>query len=133
MKKVLTLSTVFAFVVTGALLLAVGFAAPKSSATSSLCHSTTLTIKAPTTARPGRTITVTGGLGRTPAHAVKATLQWKRATATTWKTGNSVNLTNGSYSLKWKAPTRKAKYKIRVRITHLSASRVSATKTVTVK
>ena len=44
-----------------------------------------------------------------------------------------MNLSSGGYTLKWKAPAKKGKYKIRVRVAHSSASNVSACKTVTVK
>ena len=64
---------------------------------------------------------------------MKATLQSRRATSKKWVNGASRNLASGSYSLKWKAPTKKGKYKIRVRVTHLSASSTSAVKTVVVK
>ena len=100
-----------------------GITAPRTSATSALCHSSTVSITAPKTATAGKTITVTGGEPQAPAHTVKATLQYKKATATAWKNGASANLSaSGSYSLKWKAPSAKGKYKIRVRVTHSSAS-----------
>lgn len=109
-----------------------GITAPKTSATSSLCHSTTLSIKAPTSVKAGRTIAVTGSEARRPAHTVKATLQYRKATSTRWLNGASANLSSGAYSLKWKAPSTKGKYKIRVRVTHSGASNRSATKTVSV-
>ena len=64
---------------------------------------------------------------------VKATLQSRRSTSKKWVNRASRNLSGASYSLKWKAPTKKGKYKIRVRVTHLSASKTSAVKTVVVK
>ena len=133
MKKYITLSTILVFAVAGALLVAVGFAAPKSDATTSLCHSMTLSIKAPTTAKPGSSVTVKGSAGQTPSHTVKATLQYRKSTSATWKNGATASISGGAYSLSWKVPTAKATYKVRVRLTHLAASRTSAAKTVTVK
>jgi hypothetical protein len=111
-----------------------GVTAPKTGATSSLCHSTTLSIKAATSVKSGQRITVTGVEARTPAHTVKATLQSRLSTSKKWVNGASANLSSsGSYSLKWKAPAQKGKYKIRVRVAANGASNTSAVKTVTVK
>jgi len=134
MKKTITISTLAAVVVAGAVMLFAGIAAPRTSATAALCHSTTLSIKAPLTALAGKTIKVRGSEAKKPAHAVKATLQSRRSTSKKWINGASANLSSaGSYSLKWKAPAKKGKYKIRVRVTHVSASHTSAVRTVTVK
>jgi len=125
-----TAAVVVAFALVGAL---AAFSAPKTSATTSLCHSTTLSIKAATSVAAGKTITVTGAEAQAPSHTVKATLQYRKATSTKWINGNSTNLSGGKYALKWKAPAKKGKYKIRVRVTHSGASNTSAVKTVTVK
>ncbi len=129
MRKALTIG-ILALAV--AVMAFAGITAPKTSATTSLCHSTTLSIKAPTSVKAGRTITVTGREARTPAHTVKATLQYRKATSTRWLNGASANLSSGAYSLKWKAPSRKGKYKIRVRVTHSGASNRSVVRTVSV-
>jgi len=105
----------------------------RSSATPSLCHSTALSIKAPRTANAGATIAVTGAEAATPQHGVTATLQYKLASASKWKNGASAGLSGASYSLSWKAPAKKGAYKLRVRVTHLSASNTSAVRTVVVK
>ncbi len=63
---------------------------------------------------------------------MKATLQYKLPTASAWKNGPSANLSNGAYSLTWKAPSAKGAYKLRVRVAHLSTSSTSAAKKVTV-
>jgi hypothetical protein len=111
-----------------------GITAPKTSATPSLCHSTKLSISAARTVKAGKRITVKGVEAQTPAHTVKATLQSRRATSKKWANGASANLSStGAYSLKWKAPAKKGKYKIRVRVTHSGTSSTSAVKTVTVK
>jgi hypothetical protein len=111
-----------------------GITAPKTSATPTLCHSTKLSISAARTVKAGKRITVKGVEAQTPAHTVKATLQSRRATSKKWVNGASANLSStGAYSLKWKAPAKKGKYKIRVRVTHSGTSSTSAVKTVTVK
>jgi hypothetical protein len=134
MKRTITISTLAAVVVAGAVMLFAGIAAPRTSATAALCHSTTLSIRAPLTALAGTTIKVTGAEARKPAHTVKATLQSRLSTSTKWINGASANLSSaGSYSLKWKAPAKKGKYRIRVRVTHVSASHTSVVKTVLVK
>lgn len=133
MKKTITISTLAAVVIAGAVMLVAGVTAPRTNATASLCHSSTLSISAPASVLAGKTIKVTGSEPQTPAHTVKATLQSRRSTSTKWINGSYVNLTFGSYALKWKAPARKGKYKIRVRVTHSGASHTSAVKTVTVK
>ena len=133
MKKTITISTLVAVAAAGAVMLFAGLAAPRTNATTGYCHTTVLSIKAPASAVAGTTITVKGAEARTPQHVVKATLQSRRSTSTTWVNKASANLVAGSYSLKWKAPLKKGTYKIRVRITHSGASHTSAVKTVTVK
>ena len=133
MKRTITISTLAAVVVAGALMLFAGVTAPRTGATPALCHSTTLSISAPVSATAGRTIKVTGSEAAPPAHAVKATLQSRLSTSRKWVNGASANLSGASYSLKWKAPAKTGKYKIRVRVAHLSASNTSAVKTVVVK
>ncbi len=134
MRKALLTLTIGAVAVAAAVMAVAGITAPRTSATPSLCHSSTLSISAPRTATAGKSIKVTGGEPQTPAHTVKATLQYRKATAKAWKNGASANLSSsGAYSLKWKAPSAKGKYKVRVRVTHSSSSNTSAAKTVTVK
>ncbi len=111
-----------------------GISAPKTDATSSLCHSTTLSISAAASVKAGKRLTVTGAEAKTPAHTVTATLQSRKATSSKWVNGATANLSSaGAYSLKWKAPAKKGKYKIRVRVTHSGTSNTSSVKTVTVK
>lgn len=134
MKKTLTITTLAIVVIAGAVMLFAGVTAPKTSATTSLCHATTLSIKAPRTVARGKTIRVSGKEAKAPAHSVKATLQSRKSTSTKWVNKATANLSSvGGYALKWKAPAKKGKYKIRVRVTHLSASSTSAVKTVVVK
>jgi hypothetical protein len=130
MRRALTISILGVAV---AIMAFAGFTAPKSDATSSLCHTSTLSITAPSTAKPGQSIAVTGSEPQTPAHTVTATLQYRLSTSKTWVNGKHMNLSSGGYTLKWKAPAKKGKYKIRVRVVHSSASNTSAVKTVTVK
>jgi len=129
MRKALTISILGAAL---AIMAFAGFTAPKSDATSSLCHSSALSITAPSTAKARKSITVTGSEPQSPAHTVTATLQYRLSTSKTWVNGKSTNLSSGGYTLKWKAPAKKGKYKIRVRVAHSSASNASAVKTVTV-
>jgi hypothetical protein len=111
-----------------------GMSAPKTDATPSLCHSTTLSISAAASVKSGSKLTVTGREARTPAHTVTATLQSRKATSSAWVNGAKTNLSSaGAYSLKWKAPAKKGKYKVRVRVTYSGTSSTSAVKTVTVK
>jgi ABC-type uncharacterized transport system YnjBCD substrate-binding protein len=110
-----------------------GVSAPKTDATSSLCHSTALSIAAPASAKAGKSITVTGSEAQMPGHTVRATVQYRLSTSKAWVNGKSADLVSGKYSLKWKAPVKKGKYKIRVRVAHSGASNASAVKTVTVK
>ena len=134
MNKRLTIVTLAIVVIAGAVMLFAGVTAPKTSATTSLCHVTTLSIKAPRTVARGKTITVTGKEAKAPAHSLKATLQSRKSTSAKWVNKATANLSSaGGYSLKWKAPAKKGSYKIRVRITHSGASHTSATKTVKVK
>ena len=134
MRKVLEALTIGILAVAVAVMAFAGITAPKTDATPSLCHSTTLSISAPTSVKSGKRITVTGGEARTPAHTVKATLQSRLSTSKTWVNGASADVSStGAYSLKWKAPAKKGKYKIRVRVTHSGSSSTSALKTVTVK
>lgn len=132
MKKTFTVTTLAVVALAGAAMLFAGVTAPKSDATASLCHAITLSIKTASTVASGKTIKVAGAEARAPAHAVKATLQSRKSTATKWVNGATANLSSsGAYSLKWKAPAKKGTYKIRVRITHAGASHRSATRTVT--
>jgi hypothetical protein len=133
MRKRLTTVTVVAAVLAAAVMVFAAVDTARSSATPSLCHSTALSIKAPGTAKAGKTITVTGTEAQTPQHDVTATLQYKLASSASWKNGASTSLSNGAYSLKWKAPSKKGAYQLRVRVVHLSTSNTSAAKKVTVK
>jgi hypothetical protein len=134
MRRPLLALTIVALALAGAVMAVAGVTATKSGATSAYCHSTALSIKTPATAKAGKTVKVTGAEARTPAHTVKATLQFKKASASKWTNGKSASLSSsGAYSLKWKAPAKKGKYKVRVRVSHLSASNTSAVKTIRVK
>ena len=131
MRKVVTIGIL---VLAVAAMAFAGVTAPKTSATPSLCHSTKLSIKAPKSVKARRSITVTGAEARAPSHTVKARLQYRRATSSRWINGMSRNLSSsGAYSLKWKAPAKKGKYKIRVRVTHSGSSNTSAVRTVRVR
>ena len=132
MRKTITISTVVAVAIAGAVMAFAGVAAPRTNATPSLCHSTKLSIAAPASTTAGATITVTGSEAQTPQHAVKATLQSRLSTSKKWVNGASANVSGAGYSLNWKAPVKKGTYKIRVRVTHRSASQTSAVKTVVV-
>ncbi len=133
MRKALTTLTIGILAIAVAVMAVAGVSAPKTSATSSLCHSSRLSIMAPASVKAGKSITVTGSEPRPPAHAVNATLQYRRATTKKWTNGKTTTLSSGGYSLKWKAPAKKGKYKIRVRVTHSGSSNTSAARTVTVK
>jgi len=133
MRKTITISTLVAVVIAGAVMAFAGVTAPRTNATTSLCHKTKLSISVDTTATAGSTIAVTGSEAATPQHTVKVTLQSRLSTSKKWINRASANLSGASYSLNWKAPTKKGTYKIRVRVTHLSASNVSATKNVVVQ
>lgn len=133
MKRTITISTLAAVAIAGAAMLFAGVSAPRTSATPALCHSSKLSITAPASATAGTTVTVTGSEAQTPQHTVKATLQSRLSASKKWVNGASANLSDGSYSLKWKAPAKKGTYKIRVRVTTGSASSASAVKSVVVK
>ncbi|MCX6364204.1 MAG: hypothetical protein NTW58_08575 [Actinobacteria bacterium] len=133
MRKTIVISTLTAVVIAGAVMAFAGVTAPRSNATSGLCHATSLSITAPATATAGSTVAVTGSEAQTPQHTVKATLQSRLSTSKKWVNGASANLSGASYSLNWKAPAKKGTYKVRVRVAHLSASNASAVKTVVVK
>ncbi len=131
MRKVVTIGIL---VLAVAAMAFAGVTAPRTSATPSLCHSTKLSIKAPKSVKARRSITVTGAEARAPAHAVKATLQYRRATASKWTNGASKNLSSaGAYSLRWRAPAKKGKYKIRVRVKYSGSANTSAVRTVLVR
>ena len=132
MKKRLTTVTVVAAVLAAAVMVFAAVDTARSSATPSLCHSTAVSIKAPATAKAGRTVTVSGAEAQKPAHDVTATLQY-RLGAGAWKNGASQSLKNGAYSLKWKAPAKKGTYQLRVRVSAAGASNTSAVKKIAVK
>jgi len=133
MRKTITISTLAAVVIAGAVMAFAGVTAPRTNATSSLCHKTKLSISVDATATAGATVAVTGSEAATPQHSVKATLQSRLSTSKKWVNGASANLSGASYSLNWKAPAKKGTYKIRVRVAHLSASNMSTVKTVVVQ
>jgi len=133
MKRTITISTLAAVAIAGAAMLFAGVTAPRTNATSGLCHTTKLSIAAPASATAGATVTVTGSEAQTPQHDVQATLQSRLSTSKKWVNGASASLSGGSFSLNWTAPAKTGKYKIRVRVTHASASNTSAAKTVVVK
>jgi hypothetical protein len=132
MRKALTTLTIGILAIAVAVMAVAGISAPRTSANPSLCHSSTLSITAPATVKAAKSITVTGSEPQPPAHTVKATLQYRPSTTKTWTNGKSTTLVSGGYTLKWKAPSKKGKYKIRVRVTYSGSSHASAAKTVTV-
>ncbi len=125
--------TIATLAVAAAVMLIAGVAAPRTNATQQLCHSTPLVIVAPATAKARTAVMITGGEAGVPQHDVTATLQTRLASSKAWVNGPSKSLANGQYSLKWKAPRKAGKYKVRVRVTHSGVSNTSAVKTVTVK
>jgi ribulose 1,5-bisphosphate synthetase/thiazole synthase len=124
--------TILTLVVAAAVMMIAGVAAPRTNATQQLCHSSPLAITAPATAKAKTVVMITGAEAAVPQHPVKATLQSRLSTSKRWVNGASKSLANGAYSLKWKAPAKKGKYKVRVRVTHAGASNASAVKTITV-
>ena len=133
MKKALAGITIAIVAIAGGVMAIAGITAPQSGATSSYCHTLTLSITAPATVAAGKTIKVTGGEPQPPAHTVTATLQSRLSTSKKWVNGATVTLKGGAYSIKWKAPTKKGTYKVRVRVTHSGASHASAAVTVAVQ
>jgi hypothetical protein len=133
MKRMLTVLTA-AVVVLAAVVLAIAVAgAPRTGATTALCHMTTLSIEAPPVVKARKTVTVVGAEAVPPTHAVKATLQYRLASKKAWRNGGSENLTNGAYALKWKAPAKKGLYELRVRVTRQSTANASEIVTVKVR
>jgi hypothetical protein len=132
MKKTITISTLAAVAIAAAVMAFAGVAAPQTSATPSLCHASKPSITAPASVAARTKVAITGSLGSSPSHGVTATLQSRLSTSKKWTNAASGNLSGGGYSLNWKAPAKKGKYKLRVRVAHASASNTSATQTVTV-
>jgi hypothetical protein len=133
MRKALTTLTIGILAIAVAVMAVAGITAPKTDAHPSLCHTTLLSIAAPASVQSGKRITVTGGEAQVPGHTVKATLQSRLSTSKTWVNGATANLSStGAYSLRWKAPVKKGKYKLRVRVTYSGTSNSSVAKTVTV-
>ena len=132
-EEAITTLTIGILAVAVAAMAVAGITAPKTDAIRVALPQQTLSITAPTSVKAGKSITVTGAEAQTPAHTVNATLQSRLSTSKTWVNGQSTNLSSGAYSLKWKAPVKKGKYKIRVRVAHSGTSNTSAIKTVRVK
>ena len=134
MKKALLTLTIAVVAVSAAVMAVVGLTAPLTSATPSLCHSSTLTITAPKTATRGTAITVTGGEPQTPAahrQSDAAVQEGDRDGVEERRLDQPRRLRRLLAQVEGSAA--KGKYKVRVRVTHSSASNTSAAKTVTVK
>jgi len=129
MKKKVRALSIFAIVMACAAMMTVIVASSKASTTTTLCHSTSLSISATV----GKSITVQGSLGKKPQHVVKATLQTRLSTSSKWTNRSTVKFSGAKYSIKWAIPAKKGTYKVRVRISHLTASRMSATRAIKVK
>ncbi len=133
MKRTLTTLTISVLVIATAAMVGLGLASPKTEAHTSLCHANKPAIAvAATTVVHGQTLLVTGGEPQVPGHSVKATVQYHLSSSKIWKNGASKNLSGAAYSISWKAPAKKGKYKIRVRVTYSGVFNTSATKSVTV-
>jgi hypothetical protein len=132
MRKPITISTVAAVAIAGAAMLFAGVTAPRTNATSSLCHKAKPSITVPATVTARTKVAITGSVGGAPAHDVTATLQSRLSTSKKWVNAASGKLSGGGYSLNWKAPAKKGTYKLRVRIAHASASNLSTVQTVAV-
>jgi len=114
-----------------------GVTAPSITAQPDTCHSTAVALKARDTVRARRTLTLTVSLARGLDHGLNLTLQYRKATSSTWRAyGNQALMHSSPYQLKWKAPARTGKYKLRVKVEYTdieSATTYSAVKTVRVK
>ncbi len=133
MKGMLTGLTAAAVVLTVAVLAFAVVGAPRTGATTALCHMTAVSIDAPSVVKARKTITVVGAEAVPPTHTVKATLQYRLASKKAWRNAASENLTNGAYSLKWKSPAKKGLYELRVRVTRQSTANTSEVVTVKVR
>jgi hypothetical protein len=134
MKRTLTTITILVLAVAAATMVGMGLAAPKTSATASICHAAKPGIAlGSTTVAHGLTVSVTGGLVQgVPQHGVTATLQYRLSSAKTWKNGPSKPLNGAAYSITWKAPAKTGAYKVRVRVSHAGASNTSVAKAIAV-
>jgi hypothetical protein len=130
MRKALTLALL---ALAAAAIAVAGVTAPRTRATETLCHSTVLSISSASAVKAGKKLTVSGSEARSPDHSLTATLQYRRAATTGWRTGPSVLMNTRSYVLTWKAPAKKGKYKLRVRVEYQGSSGTSAVGAVTVK
>ena len=134
MKRILTIVLLVLMV------LVMGYAgvtAPSITAQPDTCHSTAVALKARDTVRVRRTLTLTVSVTRSLGHYLSLTLQYRKATASTWRTyGSQVLMHDSPYQLKWKAPARTGRYKLRVKVVYTdteTATTVPPVKTVRVK
>ena len=114
-----------------------GVTAPSITAQPDTCHSTAVALKARDTVRARRTLTLTLSLAQPLVHDFNLTLQYRKATSSTWRTyGAQLLMRSSPYQLKWKAPARTGKYKLRVKVEYTdieSQTTYSAVKTVRVR
>ena len=133
MRKTLATLTIGILAIAVAVMAVAGISAPKTSATSGLCHTSTLSYHG-ARQRQGREEHHRDRCGAPAAGAHRQRHAAVSAAAgTKWTNGRTTTLSSGRYWLKWKAPAKKGKYKIRVRVTHSGSSNTSAAKTVSVE
>jgi hypothetical protein len=114
-----------------------GLTAPSITARPDECHSTAIALKARDSVPVRRALTLTVSVMRSLDHGLSLTLQYRKATSSTWRTyGNQVLMHDSPYQLKWKAPGRTGRYKLRVKVQWTGAeteTTYSAVKTVRVR
>jgi len=114
-KRVLTVAIL---AVACAVMVYAGASAQQSRARSTACHvGYPIAIKAKASVKHGRAVTVTVSLTKSLRHGLSVTMQYRRSSSSKWSVyGTATQMTQTPFSgLRWKAPKRTGKYKLRVK------------------
>jgi hypothetical protein len=115
MKRVLTVAIL---AVACAVMVYAGASARQSGTRSTACHTAyPIAIKAKSSVKHGRTVTVTVSLTKSLRHGLSVTMQYRRSSSSKWSAyGTATQMTQTPFSgVRWRAPKRTGKYKLRVK------------------
>jgi hypothetical protein len=114
MRRVLTIAIL---AVACAVMVFAGVTAQQSGARSTACHTfPPIAAKAKPSVKHGRTVTVMVSLAESLRHGVSVSVQYRRPGSAKWLAyGTSSLMAQSPIAVKWKAPKRTGKYKLRVK------------------
>jgi hypothetical protein len=114
MKRVLTIAIL---AMACAVVVFAGATAQQSGASSTVCHTyPPVAAKAKSSVRHGRAVSITVSLAESLRHGLSVSVQYREPGSAKWRaSGTATLMAQSPVTVKWKAPKRTGKYKLRVK------------------